>query len=547
MSGQVKKHTTISEGLRFMRENTTKRIVAIGIIVFILLGAGMLQGTDAGFRSLFPKGSAGEQNTVGISVELYYFNGCETCREYQKFEQEFKQRLRDAGITEPITCTFYNAFHESEREYISKRMEELGVSYDMSGLPAALVNGRLYQGTYGEIGDKASADIPEDGIRERSAGEGQERTMSGKETTDTELFLFTTYACDNCSKVKEYLNEEFGDGATISVVSGEESILSNVYVTELNIMEEGNLALLDTFMEEYAVPDDLRQVPILFYAEGFLSGEENIKENLMEELCDGAGLGFVRDKRESPDAAKTGMEQGWSQIPRLFMTGLINGVNPCAASMLLMVLSILLVTKKFFLRGSLLYLAGKVTAYMMMGLGAFGLFQVVQEAVFVRVQRGIEIAFAAAALSLCLLNLYDFRNTRKKQYGKVVVQLPGKLRKWNHNMIEKLKNVSPKRMLPAVFLLGLVISAGEFFCTGQLYVASIFILLKQGQQELLTVAMLLLVYMLAMCIPQLVLILVIYRSKNLLSASRFTLEGMPVVKLIYAGVFLALFFLLLYA
>ena len=83
--------------------------------------------------------------------------------------------------------------------------------------------------------------------------------------------------------------------------------------------------------------------------------------------------------------------------------------------------------------------------------------------------------------------------------------------------------------------------------TGQLYVASIFILLKQGQQEFLTVAMLLLVYVLAMCIPQLVLILVIYRSKNLLSASRFALEGMPVVKLIYAGVFLALFFLLLYA
>lgn len=120
-------------------------------------------------------------------------------------------------------------------------------------------------------------------------------------------------------------------------------------------------------------------------------------------------------------------------------------------------------------------MAGKVTAYMMMGLGAFGLFQVVQEAVFVRVQRGIETVFAAAALGLCLLNLYDFWNTRKKQYGKVVVQLPGKLRKWNHNMIEKLKNVSPKRMLPAVFLLGLVISAGEFFCTGQLYVASIFI------------------------------------------------------------------------
>lgn len=192
-------------------------------------------------------------------------------------------------------------------------------------------------------------------------------------------------------------------------------------------------------------------------------------------------------------------------------------------------------------------MAGKASAYMLMGLGAFWFFHVVREVVWMRVQRGIELVFAAAALGLCLLNLYDFWHTRKKQYGKVVVQLPGKLRAWNHKMIEKLKNVSPKWILPAVFLLGLVISAGEFFCTGQLYVASIFVLLRQGQQELWTVAMLLFVYVLAMCIPQLGLILVIYRSKNLLSVSRFTLDGMPVVKLLYAGVFLMLFFLLLYA
>lgn len=65
MSGQVKKHATISEGLRFMRENTTKWIVAIGIIVFILLGAGILQGTDAGFRSYFPRDLPGSKILSG--------------------------------------------------------------------------------------------------------------------------------------------------------------------------------------------------------------------------------------------------------------------------------------------------------------------------------------------------------------------------------------------------------------------------------------------------------------------------------------------------
>ena len=529
-----------------MRENIIKRIVAIGIIVVLFLGAGIALGTNAGLWSLFPKGSVWEQNTAGISVELYYFNGCETCREYQKFEQEFKQKLWDAGITEPITCTSYNAFHESEREYISKRMEELGKAYDMAKLPAALVNGRLYQGTYGEIGETATIEISKNSIGEAA--------LSFNET-DTNLFLFTTYACDSCSKVKEYLNDEFVNGETIFAVSGEKRIPSQVCVAEYNIMEEENLALLHAFLEEYAVPDDLQQVPILFYAEGFLSGEADITENLMEELCTGAGLGFGKEMWESLNAAVTGTESkntdagemGLSQIPRFFVTGLINGFNPCAASMLLMVLSILLMTKKSFLRGSLLYMAGKVMAYITMGLGAFWIFQAVQEAVFVQVQRGIEIVFAAAALILCLLNLYDFWNTRKKQYGKVVVQLPGKLRKWNHGRIEKLKSISPKWLLPTVFLLGVVISAGEFFCTGQLYVASIFTLLKQGKQELLTVAAVLLVYVLAMCIPQMVLILVIHRSKNLLSASRFTLEGMPVVKLISAGVFLVLFFFLLLA
>ncbi len=127
-----------------------------------------------------------------------------------------------------------------------------------------------------------------------------------------------------------------------------------------------------------------------------------------------------------------------------------------------------------------------------------------------------------------------------------MVQLPRKLRSFNHEIIGKLKSTPSLMLLPELGILGFVVSVGEFFCTGQLYVASIVTLVGKNDYDLLVILMMLIIYILAMCLPLLIMVLIVWKTKKLLAVSRFALNKVPTVKFIYAVVYGILFWALLF-
>lgn len=388
-----------------------------------------------------------------------------------------------------------------------------------------------------DINKNTSEDISEDTSKDKDA----RSIILNAAPSDSILLLFTTYSCGSCAQVKEFIQSTLKNEYIIKKEQGK--VISKVKLIECNILNSGNLELLNELMKQYAVPGNEQQVPLIFYQNGFLSGETAIKNGLVKVIENGSAMGFswkagetspVRDKIEGKDLLKLGA------------TGLLNGLNPCSASMLLMVLSLLLMSGKDFLKGSFSYMAGKILAYLGMGMGAFFVFTVIKEAYFTLMEQILTICFAFLALVLSILNFIDFWNARKKNYGRIMVQLPKKLRHFNHSIIKKLENIPGTFLLPVLFILGVVISAGEFFCTGQLYAASILYMVKEKQELTFMVFWMLLIYVLAMCIPQGIIIFIINKSRNLPAVSRITLQGMPAVKLIYGFLFLLLFILLLF-
>ena len=310
-------------------------------------------------------------------------------------------------------------------------------------------------------------------------------------------------------------------------------------------MEPENLELLEQLMESRQVPDEKQQVPILFYAGGYLSGEAEIKEKLTGEIASGNALAMSLEGLADAEVEEgADAEKGKMGLWQAAAAGLAGGLNPCAASMLFMVLSLLLVRGKGFLKGGFSYMAGKFAAYMGMGTGLAGLLSLVEESSFLRFQRILSVIFALLAFFLGILNLLDFWNARKKEYGKIRAQLPEGLRRLNHRLIRKLQEVPDAWLIPALFALGAVISAGEFFCAGQLYAASVFYMVSTGSAGF-RVLLLLAVFVLCMCLVQTVFILIVCKTGNLFQVSGMMREGMPVIKLIYAVLFFLLTVLLL--
>ena len=458
-----------------------------------------------------------------LTIEVFYNNPCESCDDDLEIVQEIKDYLESNETSFDVEFFTYNIF--KGRSGFLKRLEAAGLLESEVILPAVFMNGRLWEGEYAQIGsqfsDSAAAGEAESDVITRI------QSLSG---TDSAFILFTTYACGSCDAVKTYLD-------TVQSEYGE------VVIIEANILSGDNSELLTGLMDKHALSDDLRKVPILFYKSGYLSGEKAIKENMEEVILSGTAIGLTVEDVEFA-AMENILTPG--EMGRAFGIGLVNGLNPCALSMLLMVLSILIMSDKNFLSGSMAYMTGKFCAYLAMGAGAFFLLSVVKESLITGIGRIITIAFAIFALVLGILNFVDYWNVKNKNYGKVIVQLPKGLRGLNHKWIRKLNEVPKGLIIPMVFVLGVLISAGEFFCTGQLYLASIIYMSNQMQRFSVQVFVILLLYVSAMCLPQIILIMVLHKTRNLVSASRTALQSMPAVKLINGIIFFILFIALLF-
>ncbi len=500
--------------------------VAVCFIFVILFGFNLIN------KPVYING-VNKNGTDEVKVELFYNGPCESCKENEKFNKSVRENILKSNRNAKINCIAYNIFKEPDKEYMEKRIKALGISDSDAKVPFALIDGKLYKGSYEEIGSQIGKDIgKEKDIRS---------IVEGADSTDSIILLFTTYSCDSCAEVKKYIQASLKSEYIIKKDQG--NMLSKVKLIECNILDSGNLDLLNELMKQYGVPDDEQQVPIVFYQNGFLSGETAIKDGLVKVIENGSAMGFSWKVGET--SSQDDRVEG-KDLLKLGATGFLNGLNPCSASMLLMVLSLLLMSGNDFIKGSLSYMAGKILAYLGMGMGAFFVFAVIKEAYFTRMEQILTMCFAVLALVLSILNFIDFWNAKKKNYGRIIVQLPKKLRHFNHTVIKKLENIPRTFFLPMLFVLGVVISAGEFFCTGQLYAASILYMVKQNQVMTIEVFWMLLIYVLAMCLPQGIIIFIINKSRNLLAVSRFTLKGMTAVKLIYGFLFLLLFILLLF-
>ena len=79
-----------------------------------------------------------------------------------------------------------------------------------------------------------------------------------------------------------------------------------------------------------------------------------------------------------------------------------------------------------------------------------------------------------------------------------------------------------------------MISAGEFLCTGQVYLASLLYMVEQNAGFNPELAGNLVIYLIAMCVPMVLLTVLVSRGKSVMSASHLSLKILPMIKLVYS-------------
>lgn len=539
-----------------MKSSSVRKLIASVIVLTIVITLGIFGHGRA--VSMASESTAGD-SVQTIQLEYYQYNVCGACHPEDDFFEIVSETIKPLKSEYPYEISVYNTFRVEERKHFQKRLQELELEEDSTILPALFFLSddgvaTVCLSSLDEIKEKIVTTLKQtseenlenvlqnekakllEGSQEESTADssvdwkGQLRDAVSQDTsTDAVLLYFSTVSCTDCSEVKALLKEMKSEEQTAQA--------GTLTVYEFNIAEGDGVVLVQKLFSLYNVPSDKQQVPIVFYKDGYLSGADEITKNLEQVWKSGGLTNFDLDALLSSDEAKEEKSESTQTYIGLAITGFINGVNPCGASMLLMLLAAIAMSGRSVIKTGCAYLAGKFTAYFAMGMGLYKLFMAIGQDIFLSISNVLTWIFAAVFFILAILYLIDFVNVKRKQYGKIRMQLPTALRKWNHERIEKASKINVKWMIPAAVVLGIMISAGEFFCTGQVYLAAILYMMKMQQEMKLQTNAAFIVYVTAMCIPSFLIVLVIEKTKNVISMSNKTFEWLPAIKLVTAIIF----------
>lgn len=236
--------------------------------------------------------------------------------------------------------------------------------------------------------------------------------------------------------------------------------------------------------------------------------------------------------------------------------GLIDGINPCAFTVLVFFMSFLAFVgykrKQMFILGSFFIFAVFIT-YILIGFGLFEIFRKLE--VFAFISRIIYLFTAILALVLGLVSLYDYIIYKvTKDPERIALKLPEIVKRQIHSAIKEkidarinptLSEGSLAKLAFAALSSGFIVSILESICTGQLYLPTIVYVLKIEQMKFKALLYLLL-YNLMFIFPLVIIFILALLGMTSETFSKIAKMHLAKVKLATALLFFSLGLILLF-
>lgn len=355
--------------------------------------------------------------------------------------------------------------------------------------------------------------------------------------------LFTSPYCPHCRHLKQ-------DGFPQTF---KEKYKGQVRLVEYDLTQDANNVIFSQTMEAYQL--ESAGIPMLVIGETVLQGYPS-------QIGPGADTAVAQALRNNETTRVPGLqteedllsthETLFSQITlwAIIGAGLADGVNPCAFAVIVFFVSFLAAykyTKKEIIVVGSAYCLAVFLAYVLMGLGAFHVLYAMKA--FKYVTLVVQWGMVGLCGVFLLLSLYDFIvYQRTKKSEKMLLQLPTNYKVYIHKVMRfflKDKHSSMWRLLLAAFLVGFVVSGVEAVCTGQVYLPTIVVILKEVNQHFWRATEFLLFYNLMFILPLVLVFVLTLCGKESATFNEWLKKHLGLTKFLLCCVFLGLLILLL--
>ena len=213
----------------------------------------------------------------------------------------------------------------------------------------------------------------------------------------------------------------------------------------------------------------------------------------------------------------------------IFLVGLLDGVNPCAFTVIILLISYLTMQvrgmRKILVSG-IVYVAVVFITYYLVGLGFFEAFRRLQT--FHVVSKVFHHVITAALFVLAGLSLYDYVKARRGKEGEMLLKLPAFLQ----NSIRKNIRTQTKgfRIFIGSVVLGFLISLFELACTGQVYIPVIAYMVQTDSKRAMGMG-LLSIYNTGFILPLTIIFILVYKGIASRKIGDALKSRIPLVKL----------------
>ncbi len=226
-----------------------------------------------------------EENNDENVVDLHYFydNPCASCDDEKEIFQIASEEIIDSEVEYRIKT--YNIFEVHDYETYLTLLAEYGIKDTSQDVPLLLVNGTILSGT----------EVIRSRINEQLLVASEEKEKKVDVILDNQLdeemlfshididsnkntgLYFYRISCPDCQAVEEQINQVEAD---------------ELELLKFNTRSGRNGDRIRLLFEQYQVPEEDQVVPIIFFADTYLAGEEDIKLYLQDYIVDGRGVGI---------------------------------------------------------------------------------------------------------------------------------------------------------------------------------------------------------------------------------------------------------------
>lgn len=361
-------------------------------------------------------------------------------------------------------------------------------------------------------------------------------------------FLFSAPWCPHCQHLKK-------DGF---IEKFNQKYQGQIELQNYDVTQEANNVLFLAKLREHPNADS--GIPALFIGDQLLQGYPTPIASQADQVAQAFLAARQKDAdTQSQETPADPSEDNSALHTQLFkqitlwtiiVAGLVDGINPCAFAVIVFFISFLAAYKysrKEIIVVGIAYCSSVFLAYVLMGLGAFQVLYALESFHYaaIVVQWGILLLCAL----FFVLSVYDFIiYQRTKKSENMLLQLSKNSKTFIHKVMRfflKDKHSSLLRLLAAAFVVGFVVSGVEAVCTGQVYLPTIKVILKESHQYFFKAAAYLVIYNLMFIAPLVLVFALTLCGKESAVFNNWLKKHLGLSKLLLCGVFLGLLILLL--